>query len=265
MIPVFKCDRCVLNVFDIALHLYLVLFCPPPPHTSLSPSLLPSLPSRHTDLLTGSLLRHCTGDGEEQREWGREGFEQAQKRNRGWEREERARANKKLINKIKHAQRKRESQEEGGECSAPGQHFHACVQGLCEYTMGCIGSRRLSKHRSSSLADCGMESRGVIGEVELGRGPLGRQGVLQEQTRGYRDGACMCRWVFLFWRAVHEAGEMSVTICVKMCVRGCIPHLPALPHPLLIYDTVWQHVYMCVWVGGRGMESRGKSCERAYL
>lgn len=38
-----------------------------------------------------------------------------------------------------------ESQEEAGECTASGQHFHALIQGLCEDTMGCIGSRTLSK------------------------------------------------------------------------------------------------------------------------
>lgn len=48
----------------------------------------------------------------------------------------------------------KESQEEEGECAASGQYFHACIQGLCEHTMGCIGSRRLSKPRFSSLCCC---------------------------------------------------------------------------------------------------------------
>lgn len=85
-------------------------------------------------------------------------IEQAQEEGRGTERAQQSKKRKKKEEEEEEAERRRKSQEEGGgECSVSGQHFHACVQGLCEYTMGCIGSRRLSKQLFFPLSYCGIE------------------------------------------------------------------------------------------------------------
>lgn len=58
--------------------------------------------------------------------------------------------------------------------------------------------------------------------------------------------------------------------CATECVVACIPHLPSLSLPPLIYDAVWQYVYVCEWEVERDGEEgerggRWKCSDSAYL
>lgn len=132
--------------------------------------------------------------------------------------------------------------------------------------MGCIGSRRLSKPCCSFLLS--LQARGRVGVLRgegEERGSCGK-GVGVET----RSSLCKCvcfyvcemfaslslqrvgkLWMYVHRSCIHSfTGKISEVICVEMCycVCGCISYLPTyLPNAshLLIYDAVWQYVYVC--------------------